>query len=250
MDPDLVIKVIGVAASAAVPIGVSLFTHPRRRVSYFIEQRAASNEAGKANLNLVTVNVWASGRNDIPSTAFDGQKSIVFQFNSPIVDGVVPPDEGHVPGWGFERAGENQVSLAPTLLGRRDVLSTTIAVSSPVRFWIKHPLLDIPVVRETSLPTPKASTRVRRAFRVTGLSAGIALTVLGIILFNVSIAFVTNPDLTVVFAALSFVGSLFSTTGLIMVVVSLIVRLIRWIIQRRSQPSTTASTEVPPSEAL
>ena len=247
MDPDLVIKVIGVAASAAVPILVHLLTHPRRRVSYLVEQKpvdvsALPKSASQSDsLSLVTVSLWASGRTDISSTAFDAQKPIVFQFSAPIVDAVTAPDPSHIPGWGFERVDTNQVVVHPSLLGRGTVFSTTVAVPTPVRYWMRHPLADVPVVLESALPGTKSKTSKRGSFRLNGMIVGLVLVVLGFILPFFGIGAVDNLE---VIGVLTVLSGLLTFAGLITVLVSAIVRIVQWSARRRSQTTNAAAQRI------
>lgn len=244
MDFEAIIRVVGVAASVAVPVFVHLRTHPRRRVSYVLDERPAPPGVvapDGRSLNLVTVRLWASGRTDISSTDFDGQKAIVFQFNGAIVDAAAPPDESQIEGWGFERAKSNQVVLQPSLLPRRSVYSTTVALPAPVHYWVRHPLLNIPMVVEPAGPGDKTSRRGASRFRITALSAGITLSVVGFVGGIALLPLVADYNSLAV--SLYALASVLQTVGFFMVAISLIVRIVRFAARRRSQAAVSGDPQ-------
>lgn len=260
-DPgQLVVAILGLIATVAIPIVVSRQTHPRRQVRYFVE--VLNDEAllagadgislsplvGRPDLAVVSVRLWSSGRVDIPSSAFDGGKPLVFQFSSAIEDDALPPSPWEVAGWGFERSGERELLLQPTVIGRANAFQTLVAVRQPVYYQLHHPLLDVDVITDANHTGP--STRRRRGIHFTTIRVGAGLLILAfaslfIALIWDTVIASTNPNasdqdyaFTTVFIILLFI---FFFAGSVTLIVGLIIRFARRKARRKASTATRIS---------
>lgn len=260
-DPgQLVVAVLGLIATVAVPIVVSRQTHPRRQVRYFVEVLndeallagadgiPLSQLAGRPDLAVVSVRLWSSGRVDIPSSAFDGGKPLVFQFSSAIEDDALPPSPWEVAGWGFERSGERELVLQPTVIGRSSAFETLVAVRQPVYYQLHHPLLDVDVVTDANHTGPPANHR--RGIHLTTIRVGAGLLILAfaslfIALIWDTVIASTNSNATdqdfsssTVFIILLFI---FFFAGSVTLIVGLVIRFARRKARRKASAATRIS---------
>jgi hypothetical protein len=115
------------------------------------------------------------------------------------------------------------------LIGRGAVFSRSVAVADP--------LIDVGLVLATAGPPPQQTTTRRRRFHVSGLTIGIVLTVLGFLLQTISFALSSDPSVNI--TAL-LVGMTMWTTGIVVVIISGILRIVKWQARRRT-PATPAT---------
>lgn len=231
MLDDLVVPLLGLAVSVGVPIFIHRQAHPKRRVSYQVLQTPIP---GGVDRTLVTLSVWASGTADVPSSAFDSGRPIVFQFSSDIED-ASEQGPGDVDGWGFVRVGTRQLALDPCRIGTDESYTIRFMVRGPVHYRLRHPLVDVAVVPDTKQPPTGEPQRFGLPFRVTGMLIGVVLVALGFALLVVStvIAALSLP----IPQWLSVLAVLVIPIGLLTILVSGAVRLARLLRRRRALAS-------------
>ena len=241
MDGNLILATLGLIASIVIPATIHRQAHPKREVRFHIEvadvpghtalvtsPAPARDPVDRVRLRCVTVSLWASGRADIPSSAFDGGRPLVIQFSAPILDDAAPAVEHDVSGWGFARAGSNQVILQPTIIGRGVVFKTEVIMDQPVYFRIRNPLIDIAVVQQVKGAPQAIPARQNPFAALSGVGVGVGLTIMGFVLSIIGIAVYDTQT----GSPFGIAGVLLVPFGLAVVAVALTVRLIRWIIQR------------------
>lgn len=248
---EVVLAVIGLVATIAVPFAIHRATHPKRRVSYFLEVRpqfpvpsppgipAGQPQSPPAGWPmLVTLQMWSSGRADVSSASFDDDRPIVFQFSSALVGEPRFPDEPTYLG-GFELEEPNRLRFAPALIGGGRLFSADIVVPQPVNFLVRHPLIDVEV-SESRIPVQNArTTRGIRRVANNGMFWGVVQLILGFL--AMILYFPLYPVDTGWSTALVVLYTVLVFSGLATVVVTGLVRLIRWIVARNVQRRLSSS---------
>jgi hypothetical protein len=252
---DVVLAVIGLLATIAVPVAIHRATHPKRRVSYFLGVRplhpvpqppgpaTARTSAPPGWPMQVTLQMWSSGRADVSSKNFDGDRPIVFQFGSPILEAHDADDEPTYLGV-FEREGENRVLFRPAPIGGRRVFTIGLVVAEPVSFRVRHPLIDVEMV-ESRVPFQGARTTGGiRHLATNGMFWGVLQLVLSFVAMIVAFpAMDVAPSWG---TALVLTYTVLFISGLLTIAISAIVRLTRWLTarakQRRQGTASASST--------
>lgn len=230
---EIVLPLLGLIASVAVPLFIHRATHPARRVSYSVDALPLGVPPGSAPASRVTVRLWSSGRTDVPSSVFDSGRPITFQFATPILDDLSPAPEHEIDGWGFAREGENRLIFPPALIGHGTEYSRTVVVTDPVRYLMRHPLADVEMVRAAGGPEPAG----RRRLRVSAMVVGAGLIALGFLVQVIATA-VTVGSGTTDYLGLGFLTLLsiaVIVAGVVTLLVSGIARLTRRAAARRAR---------------
>ncbi|MBP2266315.1 hypothetical protein J3A64_001779 [Pseudarthrobacter sp. PvP004] len=127
------------------------------------------------NPYLVTIEIASTGRADISSTRFDGQKPILFQLKVPVIDEIeqTPSSDSLSARLEFT-PGHSTIMLAPTLLPKGFSIRATYLCDGKPQHKAKIELADI-TIRDGSLPRSRG-----RSGRIMSIVAGLVALGLGL----------------------------------------------------------------------
>jgi hypothetical protein len=242
MFQNVIFPILGLIVSIALPLYVNAQRHPRQQVRYHVEQSPITPPASAkphlgaiglegVDLVKVAITLWASGRADIPSAAFDDGRPLVFEFISPIADSVLEKKKFDIEGWGFSRVGLSQIVLNPCLIGRGIEFKSQVVVAAPGEYRMRHPLTDIEVIRDPNLPKLPTANRFHFRVRITALRVGVAITILGFLLSVIGT--IVSAASTTAGLGLIVAGYFIVFPGLIVVAIAAIIRLVTFLSHRR-----------------
>jgi hypothetical protein len=247
IDGNVVVGLLGVLVAVAIPVIVHRATHPKREISYHTTAEpvwhGTTNPRPAAN---VVLQVWCSGRADVPSSRFDAGIPLTFRFDDPVL-AVTKPESSPEP-WRFRQEGPHDVTLGPVVLGRGTLFSATVTVDAVlpvdrrvgVRVW--NPLVDTEVVPAPAPPNEvTGKPRARRSIGTVGI--GVILTITGFVLFVLYVILITavygggepNSELVVLLALLAVLGTGMFLGGLVTLLIAGIARIARAIASRRAK---------------
>lgn len=190
----------------------------------------------------VSLQMWSSGRADVSTRNFDGDRPIVFQFGSPILEVLAVDDEPVYLG-AFEREGENRLLFRPAPIGGRRVFAADLVIAEPVSFRVRHPLIDVEMT-ESRVPFQGARTTGGiRHLATNGMFWGVLQLVLSFVAMIV--AFPVMEVTPTWGTALVLTYTVLFVSGALTIILSAIVRLARWLSARarqKRQGTTSASS--------
>lgn len=126
---------------------------------------------------LVNMELASTGRADISSSSFDGQKPIIFELNVPIVGEIEHKgSSGTVSAQLKFKEGESSIELPPTLLPAGFSLRASYLCDGKPTVEPKIELTDIPLQEGVRSTTTQASLLTRYSLR---FALTIAVTVAG-----------------------------------------------------------------------
>lgn len=193
----------------------------------------------------VSLQLWSSGRADISTKNFDGDRPIVFQFGSPILEFMPPADEPAYLGE-FEREGDRRLLFRPAPISGGRVFTADVVIAEPVAYHVRHPLIDVEVT-ESRIPAERIRTTsgIRRLGR-NGMFWGVVQLVLSFSLL-ILIYPVSQTDIGWA-TSLSVLYTFLLVGGVSTIVVTTVTRLVRWLTARarqRRNEQQPATTEAP-----
>ena len=161
----IVAIVLGLGA-AAVALYIHRREHPYRRFSHSVRTSPLVSRQlhglpkltvaydGSTVLNpyLVTIEIASTGRADISSASFDGQKPILFQLNVPVlVEIEQTPSTDSVSARLVFAPGDSTIKLAPALLPKQFSIRATYLCDGKPANQPRIELADI-TIRDETLP--------------------------------------------------------------------------------------------------
>jgi hypothetical protein len=238
IDGNVVVGLLSVFVAVAIPVIVHRATHPKREISYHTTAEPVwhGTMSPRPAANVV-LQVWCSGRADVPSDRFDAGLPLTFRFDDPVLEVTMPADSPEP--WQFRRGGSHDVTLGPVVLGRGTLFSATVTVDTVlpvdrrVRVRVWNPLVDTEVIPAPAPPNSvMGKPRARRSLGTVGI--GVILMVTGFVLFALYIGLILTTDLVGLSASLGVLGMGMFLGGLVTLLIAGIGRIIRAIASRRA----------------
>lgn len=258
IDGNVLVGLLGVLVAVAIPVIVHRATHPKREISYHTTaQPVWHGTTTPRPAASVVLQVWCSGRADVPSSRFDAGLPLTFRFDDPVLD-VTMPAESPEP-WQFRQSGSHDVTLGPVVLGRGTLFTAAVALDVVlpvdkrvgVRVW--NPLVDTEVIPAPAPPNSvTGKPRARRSLGTVGI--GVILTITGFVLLSLYVIVIgatygeseVNTGLVVLLSSLLLLGLGMFLGGLVTLLIAGIARIIRSITSRRAERDPDAVREARP----
>lgn len=188
----LLIGVVAIAAAVGVPIWIYRRQSPKRELWYSVTSysflspkdpelsaRITVQLDGKplADPYVTTFRLWSTGRADIPSTSFDGNKPLVFNLGTRFLSLVGQREKDEHSDVTVRINESGTFSLDPTLLRKKYATELRVVTDGPPKHdvLLTNPLVDIDVRRVEDL---EAQWRRRAKYGWTRLILAMLLAVL------------------------------------------------------------------------
>lgn len=225
-------------AGLVIAVAGYLRSHPKRQLRYRVDTAAllSSSKAadtalevswgGQAvsNPHIVTIELWSSGRADIPSSRFDALAPLEFDLGAQIIEEVQTAASEPA----FDHVSDSGIAMRPRLVPRKfRARSQYVVASTPSVRLTRQPIIDVDVVAVEQREVEQKLHRQSR--KMWPLVAGIAgaLSVIGFVLVGVDVA-INGPADTP--GALTSTGALLFLLCGATAIVTLVVALVRWIV--------------------
>lgn len=186
-------------AGVVVPIWLHRRAHPARQFRYRVGSARALQGfygANGADVPLTVrvgdevirdphtfaIELWSTGRADVPSTSFDAGAPLVVDVGVRILPGTFANQAGHSSTVRFAQVSDRELALSPQLLSKSLRVTLTGSTDAAPTVSIRNPLIDVDVLpeerrrsRASNSPSAVASSlRARRENPGLALSPAVA----------------------------------------------------------------------------
>lgn len=217
---EILLGVLTLIAGIAVPIWLHRRAHPARQFRYrVVTERVlkglyGASESGapltvRVGEGLVrdphtfAIELWSTGRADVPSTSFDAGNPLRIDLGARILPGTFVNAPGRSSAVQFVQVGNSELALAPQLLSKSLRVTLTGSTDSAPAVSIRNPLIDVEVLPEEHRGSPPTEPRptatslppTRRRPRISALLINNGLAVASFVLFIVGVVMLAvDPD--------------------------------------------------------
>ncbi|KJC62899.1 hypothetical protein [Agreia bicolorata] len=180
--------------------------------------------------HLVKVTVWSSGRADISSAAFDGNRNFELDLQVPILEINRPATDTSLDSLNLEVSDHSKIILRPSLIRRGASGTLQVVVDGvPSVHWFS-PLPDIKVSEETASDTRRIIEATRKKRWVTPVNVGWLVFALSMLSLIIGLCVnLTDKDAG---QAWGVPGLMFLMLSAAFLLVAYVVIVIRWAVHR------------------
>ncbi|OQJ62199.1 hypothetical protein B5P24_03815 [Clavibacter tessellarius] len=177
---------------------------------------------------LVELELWSTGRADIPSSRFDAGRSLEFDIGAPIIE---LTSVAGIASEQLEGIEDSSVRVGPMLISRKFRLKVDLVTSSPPNVRLSaQPLIDVTV---SGIDRRAMEQRIQKPSRrgwVLLTLASMAVAVLGLVAIIAAGLMYPTDTKSPGFLGIGVPGVLALFGGLGTAVITLLVTGIRWVV--------------------
>lgn len=238
---EIVLGVLTLIVGAIVPVWLHRRAHPKRQLRYRVDatRMLAGTTHSNSTLTIqseghivrdphaVRLTLWATGRADIPTSAFDSGRSIIVDLGTTILPGTLTKPTNVPADVNFEQISDHELALIPTLLPKTTHITVEVVTDAEPATSVHNPLVDIDLTIDEERPQADKIAVSRKRRGGTSLQITIGVTIAAFVVLVVSLGiYPLDPGVS---APLGGMALLVLMACAVAFVVIGIVRLVRFL---------------------